>query len=357
MATLEQLGWNDFHQKSQFNINQRSNQQGHEPARVTSVRGFRYHLVSERGEHEAELSGKLLYSTEATDLPAVGDWVEFIDYGNLAVIVSVLPRNTELSRKRPGTTTGKQLIAANVDVALITQGLDQNFNVMRLDRYIVQVQACRIMPVIVLNKSDLISSTEPFIQAVQTLGRNIPVYFVSATTGMGISELLSDLSPRKTYVLIGSSGAGKSSILNALTGSTGQKTNTLSIANEKGRHTTTRRDLFLLPGGSIFIDTPGMREFGLTADESTGTHGSFPEIDRIAADCRYSDCRHEGEPGCAVLDALNSGELSHQAYASWLKLVKEQRRFQVSAEERKRMNRSFGKMAREGKVFRKRNKY
>jgi ribosome biogenesis GTPase len=352
MTSLKDFGWNDFHQ---HNYDQSQNH-GELIGRVVSVQGFKHHLATEKGELEAELAGRLLYGSEAEDLPKVGDWVCYLDYGQSGYIIDSLPRQNILSRKTPGKKNDRQILGANVDYAIIVQGLDRDFNVMRLDRYITQVIACGIKPIVVLNKVDLVwDDLEKYVQQVLDLKRVDTIHCCSTVSGYGISKL-SSLKKEKTYIMIGSSGVGKSSLLNALMNAETQQTSEISDFNGRGRHTTTARELFMLPNGSLLMDTPGMREFGVT-NEDGGDESLFPAIEALASGCKYGDCSHMGEEGCAILKALETGELDAAVYESFVKLVKEQRRFGIKAEEKKRMNKQFGKMTKEAKDFRKKYKY
>lgn len=350
MISLEQYGWSARFQPEKI----------HDDliiGRVISIQGFKYYVITEQGEREAELSGRLLHGTPTEEIPKLGDWVTLKEYDTLGYIIDVLPRKNELSRKNPGAKMERQVLATNIDGALLVQGLDRDFNLMRLERYLVQLAACNIQPIVVLNKADLVEDQAAYVSEVKKLQRDCPVYFCSTYTGAGLDELRTQVLERnKTYILIGSSGVGKSSLLNALMNTNVQAVNTTSDFNNKGKHTTTSRDLFQLPNGSLVIDTPGMREFGLTFEE--GAHDElFPAIQKFAADCRFSDCRHLNEMGCAVIEAVDSGALEPKVYESYLKLVKEQRRFELSAEDKKRLKKQWGKMTREAKDYRSKYKY
>jgi ribosome biogenesis GTPase len=353
MEPLESYGWNSY--PSQYKLNESNDLK---PARVIAIHGFKYFVITERGEIEAELSGKLMYNNELEKLPKVGDWVLYADYDAIGYIIEVMPRVNELSRKSPGTKIQKQILATNIDGALIIQGLDRDFNLMRLDRYMVQIIACNVKPIVILNKVDLITDREMYKREVMRLQRECQIYFCSTLTGEGVNQLINDcLVHDKTYIMIGSSGVGKSSLLNSFLKEQIQSTGNTSEANKKGRHTTTTRDLFQLPNGSLIIDTPGMREFGVTTDEQNQTDELFPAIQKYAAKCRFSDCSHTNEAGCCVLQALQAGELDSLIYDSYLKLMKEQRRFEIKAEDKKRLNKQFGKMTKEAKDHRKKYKY
>lgn len=355
MNWLKQYGWNTFfsdyhdtvHAGSDFHV-----------GRVISVHGFMYHLITDFGEVQAELSGKLLYGTETELLPRVGDWIYFLKYDMQGYIVDVFPRKNALSRKNPGNRTERQILAANIDYALIVQGLDRDFNLMRLDRYIVQITACGIEPVIILNKEDLVSDREAYRSEVARLSRDCPVHFCSIMDRQALGELYHVvLQPEKTHILIGSSGVGKSSLLNALMDDLHLRTDNISESRQKGKHTTTTRDLFRLSNGSLVIDTPGMREFGIALEDEISSSGLFPAIDKLSAECRYADCRHIAERGCAVIRAFEGGNLDPKIYDSYLKLMKEQKHFEIKAEDKKRLGKQFGKMIKEAKEYRRKYKY
>ena len=354
MTILNKYGWNAFHEQNAQSAEQKDLLVG----RVISIKGFKYLLISEGGEIETELSGRVLFATAAEELPKVGDWVLYMDYGAMGYIISVLPRLNELSRKTPGVKYEKQVLAANIDYAIIVQGLDTDFNVMRLERYMVQILSCGIKPMVLLNKSDLVTDTAEYITQVNKLKRDCGVYCCSTYSGSGIDVLVNNVMETcKTYILIGSSGTGKSSLLNSLMNYNLQKIGGKSSSTGKGKHTTTSRDLFQLPNGSLIIDTPGMREFGMTSDDGHHSDELFPEISKFAKECRYADCKHIYEVGCAVLDALNSGALDPHVYESYVKLMKEQRRFEIKIEDKKRLGKQFGKMTKEAKNYRKKYKY
>ncbi|ACT92666.1 ribosome small subunit-dependent GTPase A [Dyadobacter fermentans] len=354
MTSLTSYGWNP-HFEQHFHTFQ---SQGLEPGRVTAIEGFRHRLVSASGQVDALLSGALMNGANHWELPKVGDWVAFKNYDNEGIIISVLPRANELSRKMPGRTTEKQVIATNIDTAFIVQGLDRDFNPMRLQRYIVQIMQCNIRPVVLLNKQDLVADPEYYRQQVTALGYECPVLLLSATGREGLQQWANEqLLPGQTYVLIGSSGVGKSTLVNALLGYRLQEEGSVSDFNHKGRHTTVSRNLVMLPSGAMLIDSPGMREFGVTLDaDDQGMH-YHPLLAALAADCRFHDCTHLHEPGCAITAAVQSGELPREVYDSYLKISREQAHYQGDSIEKKRAERQFGKMAKQVVQYRKQRKY
>jgi ribosome biogenesis GTPase / thiamine phosphate phosphatase len=350
MTILNQYGWEYFQSTTNIEI---------DPSfllgRVVSIKGFKYHLITVKGELESELSGKLMYSLSDDQLPKVGDWVSYLDYDESGLIMEVLPRFNDVSRKRPGNKVEKQVLAANVDFAIIVQGLDRDYNLRRLERYLIQMRGSNIQPIIILNKADLVIDKQKILEEIKQLEVNCEVIFSSTINQEGIEFIKTTLlQPARTYIMIGSSGVGKSSLLNAFSGNVIQQTATVSTSNEKGKHTTTTRDLFLLANGSLMIDTPGMREFGLTSSDMDSDE-LFPAIQKFAERCKFNDCLHINEHGCAVVQAVADGNLDADIYESYLKLKKEMRRFEINVEDKKRMNKQFGKMTREAKNHR--NKY
>ncbi|MCF0074359.1 ribosome small subunit-dependent GTPase A [Dyadobacter sp. CY261] len=354
MTSLTSHGWNT-HFEQYFHTYQT---QGLEAGRVTAIEGFRHKLVTENGQVDATLSGALVNGLDNWELPKVGDWVAFKSYDQEGIIIAVLPRLNELSRKLPGRSTEKQVIATNIDVAFIVQGLDRDFNPMRMQRYIVQIMQCNIRPVVLLNKQDLVEDPERFRQEVTALGYECPVLLLSATGHEGLQEWAAEhLHPGETYVLIGSSGVGKSTLVNALLGYRLQEEGDVSDFNQKGKHTTVSRNLVMLPSGAMLIDSPGMREFGVTLDSDDQSLNYHPLLAALAAKCRFHDCTHQHEPGCAVVASVHSGELPREVYNSYLKISREQAHYQTGSVERKRTERQFGKMAKQVFQYRKHRKY
>lgn len=269
-----------------------------------------YRVLTETGEVQAEPCGALLYGASSrAELPATGDWVALRTASATdAVVVAVLPRTTNFSRRAAGTRTEEQVIAANVDAAFIVCGLDHDFNIRRIERYLTVVYESGARPVVVLTKSDLCGEVGARAASVVEVARGVPVAVVSSVTDGGLNAVEPYLEPRKTFVLVGSSGAGKSTLLNRLLQEDRQSTAPVRDSDSRGRHTTTRRELIVLPSGAILIDTPGMREVGLWAGEGSLAR-TFDEIAQLATGCRYRDCSHTGEPGCAVAGAVDPERL------------------------------------------------
>lgn len=283
-------------------------------------------------------------------MPCVGDWVVMRQHneGSAAVIEKVLPRRTFLQRKSPGASFGAQLIAANLDAVFIIQSCAYDFNPNRLERALVIAAHGGVAPVVLLTKTDLVTAAERgrLLCAIEAV-TDARCLTLSNVTGEGIDALRSCIGPGRTYCLLGSSGVGKTTLINRLVGRCALRTGAVSSTGE-GTHTTTRRQLVTLEGGGLLIDTPGMREFGL-ADAETGIDAAFDSFTRLAAMCRYSDCRHVTEPGCAVLAAVESGEISRQRYENYLKLRKESENYATSEAERRRKEKSLTRHIRHSK--------
>jgi len=298
------------------------------PARVVAQQRKFWRVAGDFGECWAEASGKLRLAAAESDWPAVGDWVVMELHGadSTAVIQEVLPRRSKFVRKSPGKKREEQVIAANVDTALLVSGLDGDFNPRRVERYLAQCWESGARPVIVLNKADACQEARGKAAEMERVAIGTSVCVVSARTGEGFAELEEFLKPGHTLVLLGSSGVGKSTIANRLLEETVQEVRPVRESDSKGRHTTTARELFILPGGALLVDTPGLREMQLW-DAEYGVVQAFADIDSLAAQCRFGDCRHEADPGCAVLAALSAGTLDPARVENWRKLLREQEFF------------------------------
>ena len=318
-------------------------------ARILTVDRDSYSLQGEGPSAvRGELTGKLLFNAESTlNLPAVGDWVavQYFDEETFAVIHHILPRRSVLRRKTPGKKVAYQLIAANIDTAFIVQALDGDFNPRRLERYLVMIHDGGIEPVLLLSKSDLVESGEldQKVNKIHVMIPGLPVLTLSNKSGAGIEDFKRRLVPGKTYALMGSSGVGKTTLINGLMGEPAFETRSVRAKDSRGRHVTTRRQLVLLPNGSMLIDTPGMRELGNIGMEA-GLRSGFEDIEALAAECRYRDCSHVNVKGCAVEAAVKAGVLSRDRHQSYVKLARESTYNEMSYLEKRNRDRAFGKM-------------
>jgi ribosome biogenesis GTPase len=312
---------------------------GLEPARVSLEHTHIYRVLTPGGERLARVSGRLRHAAaRRADFPAVGDWVaiEPAAAGHEARIRAVLPRATHFSRRAAGDPTEEQVVAANIDVVFLVSGLDHDFNPRRIERYLVTAWESGAAPVIVLNEADLVEDAAVLAGEVQSIAPGVPVITTSAHAAASLDALRAHLAPGRTAALLGSSGVGKSSIANALIGETVLRTHEVRASDSRGRHTTTGRQLVLLPGGGILIDTPGMRELQLW-DTTEPAAAAFTDIAALAEQCRFRDCRHRGEPGCAVAAAADGGTLSPARLESYRKLQDEQAFLATQQDERARI--------------------
>lgn len=322
---------------------------GESIARVTAVDRDQYLVGNAEGEVPAKLTGRAVYaSVSPVDLPCVGDWVcvRYHDSGAHASILDVLPRKSFLRRKRPGSSVELQMIAANIDVALIVQSCHFDFNVRRLERYLAMTSEGHIEPVILLTKTDLISpaALEQLISKIRHAGIAAGIFTLSHVSGKGLDSIRELIQPGKTYCLLGSSGVGKTTLVNHLVGDSDLATRVVSHSGE-GRHTTTRRQLIALKCGGILIDMPGMRELGMLGI-SDGIDECFTDIQAYSLNCRFANCTHTGEPGCAIQNAIAQGELDPAHLQNYLKLKKESEFHEMSHLEKRKKDRAFGKFVR-----------
>lgn len=318
---------------------------------VVEYRGA-YKVKNEKGEYLAKVTGKQMFEAESReDYPAVGDWVLITDLdGENAVIRKILPRKTIIKRRhgdknRAGEKSEVQIIATNIDVAFVVESIDRDFNLNRLERYFAIAGEGGVKPVVILNKVDLISEAELAAKVAEIKKRFKEVEVVSTTTRdeAGLRPLRESIEPGKTYCFLGSSGVGKSSLINKLLGEDIIRTESIGSLSGRGKHTTTVRELYFLANGGIVIDNPGMREVGLT-DASGGVDNLFDEISALAERCKFIDCTHTQEPGCQVLAALEAGKLEAEKYQNYLNLKKETEYYEQTEREKKDKDRQFGKM-------------
>ncbi|MEW5848823.1 MAG: ribosome small subunit-dependent GTPase A [Myxococcota bacterium] len=328
---LENLGFTAFFQDAFSRLKQPHLQ----PARVVREDRGIYTVAATTGFLRAHLAGRLRMTTAPHELPATGDWcaVRPVSGEDKALIVERLPRRTAFMRKKAGTTTEAQVVAANVDVVFLVMGLDEDFNPRRLERYLALARDSGAEPVIILNKLDLAPDPDAQREALTSIAGETPILLVSAALGVGLDGLSSYVGPGRTVALLGSSGVGKSTLINALLGQARMVTREVRASDGRGVHTTTFRDLMLLPGGGAIMDTPGMRELQLWGDEDT-VAASFPDVEALAATCRFRDCAHQGEPGCAVRQAVEDGTLEASRLASYRRLLDEVAFLQLRQHER-----------------------
>lgn len=320
--TLEKLGWTARFEEA-FTPWQAN---GYTVGRVALEHKHIYRVYAEEGELLAEVAGKLRHQALGReDYPAVGDWVVLTvrpEEGR-ATVHAVLPRTSKFSRKAAGDVLGQeQIVAANVDTVFLVQSLNQDFNPRRLERYLVMAWESGANPVIILTKADLCDDVDAKVRAMESVALGVPIFAVSSEAGTGLEQLAPYVRLGQTVALLGSSGVGKSTLINRLYGDDRMKTSAIREDDSEGRHTTTHRELVVLPSGGLLLDTPGMRELQLW-DSSDGLADSFQDIEGLAANCRFSDCGHGTEPGCAVKTALAMGELDRGRWNSYVKLQKE----------------------------------
>ncbi len=332
---LKQLGWNSFFE-AHFNETAR---QGSIAARVICEQRQLYTIRTQFGELGARVSGKLIHTASSrADFPAVGDWVAVIPRPEerKATVHAILPRRTKFCRKVASARTEEQVVAANVDTVFLVSGLGSNFNLRRIERYLTLAWDSGATPVILLNKADLCPDIELSVADVESVAPGVPVHAISALERIGLGKITDHLGEGQTGAVLGSSGVGKSTLINSLVGREILETGAVRSVDGKGRHVTSTRELVMIPSGGMMIDTPGMRELQLWAEEES-LQGSFTDIEGLAETCRFRDCSHETEPGCAIREAIERGEIDEGRYRSYLKLQKEIMLLSMRKEQRARL--------------------
>ena len=345
---LSDLGFNQWFEAHIGELHQ----EGRGIARISAVDRGSYLIRNETREVPAELAGKFAYQIESpVDLPCVGDWVtvQYYNYDTEAIIHGVFPRKTFLRRKTAGENVEYQMIAANIDIAFIVQSCHFDFNLPRLNRYLVMAADGHVEPIVILAKTDLISQDElqQKLAAIRQAGITTRAIALSNITGSGFDEFQQILMSGQTYCLLGSSGVGKSTLINHLIGRNALDTKAVSGTGE-GTHTTSRRQLIVLDKDIMFIDTPGMRELGILG-AGNGINKGFEDIIDLSMACRYADCSHTQESGCAVLTAITQGELSEERYSNYMKLRKESEHYEMSYLEKRKKDRAFGRFVKTAK--------
>lgn len=340
MNDLQLYGWNDelFQQK------QESNYKDLLHGRVTVTHKTCYEVVAESGFYTCELAGNMLYGKDVSEYPCTGDWVIFqsIDTDK-GIILDRLPRQRTLYRLKSGTVSERQAIASFVDKAFIVQSLHENFNVRRIERFMLQTADEGIQPILVLTKTDLGFDKEKAENALKHIADKIPVFYTSTESAESIDNLRTFISLGETIVFTGMSGVGKSTLINALCGQQLLQTGAISESTGKGKHTSTRREMVLMPDSGVLIDTPGVKLFGVTNDNADNL-SEILDISDYEGKCRFKDCQHVNEKGCAVIEAVENGEIDSGVYESYLKLRREAWHYSTSVHEKRKHERVFTRM-------------
>ena len=353
---LKEIGYSDKLQK----LRVENNLSDFEIGRVIAEHKERYIVKTEKGEFEAEITGNLRFSAKSRiDFPAVGDWVALTIYDDaFSVIHKILPRQSIITRQAVGQFGEIQIIATNIDYAYLIQAVDRDFNINRLERYLTICYSSEVKPIIVLTKTDLIDKPKlnEIIDSIKQRIKDIEVFAISNETRDGYEALKMTIEKGKTYCMLGSSGVGKSTLLNNLSGKTLMRTDSISQSTNKGRHITSHRELIVLENGGILVDNPGMKEVGIT-DDSGGLETTFEIIIRLSLNCKFKDCTHTNEVGCSVIEAVEKGEIDKKSYENYLKMEREKAHFESTIEERRKKDKTFGKMLKNYKTDMKKDKF
>ncbi|MBI9053736.1 MAG: ribosome small subunit-dependent GTPase A [Bacteroidales bacterium] len=350
--TLEDFGYNEYFERC------RSKQKLDllNVGRVISEHKERYIVKTQSGDFEAEIVGNLIYSSQSrADFPAVGDWVGVTEYDEGKLLIhSVFPRKTILERSAVGKFGEKQIIATNIDFAFIVQSIDRDFSINRIERYLTICNNSKVKPIIIISKVDLVDDEElaEIKKSIEERIKGVPVIGISNETQIGLDELKNTIEKYKTYCLLGSSGVGKSTLINTIMGEALMETGNIGEITNRGKHVTSHRELIVLDSGGILIDNPGMREVGI-ADMQDGLKLSFEVIDQLSRNCRFKDCTHMHEKHCAVLDAVQNNEINKESYENYLKMQREKDHFESTEQEKRRKGKDFAKMVKKVKKIKK----
>lgn len=340
---LEDLGYNNI--LAEYSIE--NHLESFEPGRIIAEHKERYMVATTKGELEAEITGNLRFTAKSReDFPAVGDWVALTVYdADFAIIHQILPRTSVIKRQAIGQFGEVQIIATNVDYAFLVQAVDRDFNLNRLERYLTICNSSKVSPVVVLTKTDLVDEQQvkELIGDIEKRVKNIPVFAISNETQDGYTAIKKCIIKGKTYCMLGSSGVGKSTLFNNLSGKALMRTDTISQSTNKGRHVTSHREMIILENGGVLIDNPGMREVA-AADTTNGLEITFDTILQYARNCKFKDCTHTSEAGCSVMEAVENGKIDQSAYENYLKMEREKAHFESTIAERRKKDKNFGKM-------------
>lgn len=340
---LEDLGYND--KLEQFRLD--NNFDNFRIGRVIAEHKERYVIKTIYGEFDAEITGNMRFAAKSReDFPAVGDWVSLTSYeSDFAVIHKIFPRFSIIKRQAVGQFGEVQIIATNVDYAFIVQAVDRDFNVNRLERYLTICNSSKVSPIMVLSKIDLIDKHRfsEIVESIKARIKNVPIIAISNESLDGYEAIKAIIEKGKTYCMLGSSGVGKSTLFNSLSGKPLMRTEAISKSTNKGRHVTSHRELTILENGGIIVDNPGMREVGI-ADSTSGLEITFDKIISLSQHCKFKDCTHINETGCSVLDAVESGEIDRASYENYLKMEREKAHFESTLAERRKRDKKFGKI-------------
>jgi len=321
-----------------------------EIGRVIAEHKERYIVKTAQGEFEAEITGNMRFTAKTReDFPAVGDWVALTTYeSDFAIIHKILPRFSIIKRQSVGNFGEIQIIATNINYAFLVQAIDRDFNVNRLERYLTICNSSKVSPIIILSKTDLITKDQlsAIIEHLKTRINNIPVFAISNETQDGISDLKTIIKKGKTYCMLGSSGVGKSTLINNLSGQAIMRTDSISQSTNKGRHITSHRELIILENGGILIDNPGMKEVGI-ADSTSGLEITFDKIVEFSQKCKFTDCTHINETGCAVVEAVKNGTIDKSSYENYMKMEREKAHFESTIAEKRKKEKLFGKIVKD----------